>query len=434
MTDSPSLSGLDVDSDPTVPGVPDVTLQSPLLPDESPARVLKPRRAMPADAVRPTRAEINLAALRHNLHIVQKHAAGAKVWAVLKADAYGHGAPAVARTLERAGADGFCVALLEEGVELREAGITAPILVMGGYYGSAYPELLARRLTPVVYDLGQVEGFARLARAGEAVEPVVVHLKVDTGMARLGVTTDELPAFAARLASYPEVQIGGLMTHLACADAAAEDDLTAQMVRFDDATLLLAKHGVRPAVRHAANSAALLRGHAQLDAVRPGVALFGVSPRLVAGPDVGEPVVAGLWPVMRVRTEIIAVRDVPAGSPVGYGALFHTTRPSRIATIPMGYADGLSRQLSSNGSVLLAGRRAPIVGAVSMDMSMIDVTDIAGATSVSVRDEVVVLGPQEGRLGKDVITADEVADHSRTIAWEVLTSVSRRVPRFYREP
>jgi alanine racemase len=429
--------GLDLTSDPTVP---DVTMHSALLPDETVARVLKPRRAMPADAVRPTRAEINLAALRHNLHVVKKHAGASRVWAVLKADGYGHGAPAVARTLERAGADGFCVALLEEGVELRDAGITAPILVMGGYYGAAYAELLARRLTPVVYDLGQVEGFARLARSGEFDSPLTVHLKVDTGMARLGVTTSELPAFAQALAGFPEVHIGGLMTHLACADAAEDGALADQMVRFDDATLLLAKHGVRPAVRHAANSAALLRGHAQLDAVRPGLALFGVSPRIVGAGDGKSAVLPPgvLWPVMRVRTEVIALRDVPAGSPVGYGALFRTTRPSRIATIPMGYADGLSRQLSSRGHVLIAGKRAPIVGAVSMDMSMIDVTDIVlpdeERSSVAVRDEVVVLGPQEGRLGKDVITADEVADQAGTIAWEVLTSISRRVPRFYREP
>jgi alanine racemase len=428
-----AIHEVDASGDPTIP---DVTMHSVLAPEEPPGRVLKPRRAMPADAVRPTRAEINLAALRHNLHVVRKHADRAKVWAVLKADGYGHGAPAVARTLERAGADGFCVALLEEGVELREAGITAPILVMGGYYGAAYAELLARHLTPVVYDLGQVEGFAKLARAGEAASPVVVHLKVDTGMARLGVTMSELPAFAAALARFPEVHIGSLMTHLASADAASEDDLTSQMVRFDEATAILARHGVRPRLRHAANSAALLRGHAQLDAVRPGVALFGVSPRLVgAGPGTaGTPLVTGLWPVMRVRTEIIALRDVPVGSPIGYGGLFRTTRPSRIATVPMGYADGLSRQLSSQGQVLLAGERAPIVGAVSMDMAMIDVTDIAKKTPVSVRDEVVVLGPQEGRLGKDLITADEVADQTRTIPWEVLTAVSRRVPRFYREP
>jgi alanine racemase len=431
MSQSPPLLGLDLTADPTIP---DATMHSAMVPDDGPGRVLRPRRAMPADAVRPTRAEVNLAALRHNLHIVRRHAGAAKVWAVLKADGYGHGAPAVARTLERAGADGFCVALLEEGVELREAGITAPILVMGGYYGAAYAELLARRLTPVVYDLGQVEGFARLARSGEVDSPVVVHLKVDTGMARLGVTMGQLPEFAAALGRFPEVQIGGLMTHLACADAASEDELTAQMVRFDDATMLLAKQGVRPPVRHAANSAALLRGNAQLDAVRPGVALFGVSPRLVGEPASSGAMVTGLWPVMRVRTEIVALRDVPAGSPVGYGATFRTTRPSRIATIPMGYADGLSRHLSSKGHVLVGGKRAPIVGAVSMDMSMIDVTDLAAAIPVAVRDEVVVLGSQEGRLGKDVITADEVADHAGTIAWEVLTSVSRRVPRFYREP
>jgi alanine racemase len=150
-------------------------------------RVRKPRRAAPADAVRPTRAEVNLEALRHNLRLVKRHAGEARVWAVMKADGYGHGAPAVARTLERAGADGFCVALLEEGVELREAGIVAPILVMGGYYGGAHAELVARRLTPVIYDLAQLEGFARVAR-NLGTERVDVHLKIDTGMARLGVT------------------------------------------------------------------------------------------------------------------------------------------------------------------------------------------------------------------------------------------------------
>src|SRR6185369_6721641 len=192
---------------------------APPIPEERPSvRVLKPRRAAPSDAVRPTRAEINLEALRLNLRAVKRHAAGAKVWAVLKADAYGHGAPAVARTLERAGADGFCVALLEEGVELREAGIVAPILVMGGYYPGAHQEVLARNLTPVVYDIGQVEAFAKLARAGDVDSPVRAHLKVDTGMARLGVTMQALPSLVSALGDFPEVEISGLMTHLACAD------------------------------------------------------------------------------------------------------------------------------------------------------------------------------------------------------------------------
>lgn len=403
----------------------------PPAPPSEGMRVLRPRRAAPADAVRPTRAEINLASLRHNLHVVQRHARDARVWAVLKADGYGHGAPAVARTLERAGADGFCVALLEEGIELREAGINAPILVMGGYYGGAHAEVLERGLVPVVYDLGQVEGFARLVRVGAVSGPVDVHLKIDTGMARLGVTLRDLPAFAERLRAFPEVRVRALMTHLACADAPTQEETLAQTIRFDEATALLARYGVRAELRHAANSASLLRGDAIFDAVRPGVALFGVAPIVKQATGSDAPISSELRPVMRVRTEVIAVREIEAGEPVGYGALWKAPRPSRIATVAMGYADGLSRQLSNRGHMLIRGKRAPIVGAVSMDMSMLDVTDLPG---VAVRDEAVALGSQEGPLGRDAISPDEVAAHAGTIAWEVLTSISRRVPRFYREP
>ncbi len=391
-------------------------------------RVLKPRRAAPADAVRPTRAEVNLEALRHNLFVVKRHAGKALTWAVLKADGYGHGGPAVARTLERAGADGFCVALLEEAVELRDAGIVAPILVMGGYYGGA-GELLSRGLTPVVYDFAQIEGLALAVRSGGLAESGAsqsfqVHLKIDTGMARLGVTMGELAGFADRLAKVPEVRVSGLMTHLACADAPTSEATAEQMRRFEEATLLLARRGIRPEVRHAANSAALLRGDALLDAVRPGLAIFGSAP--VPG-EKGF----GLRPVMRVRTEVVSIRSVALGDAVGYGALWRAPRPSIIATIPMGYADGLSRQLGNLGHVLVRGKRAPIVGAVSMDMSMLDVTDIPGA---QVRDEAVVLGAQEGPCGKDAVTVEEIAEHAGTIPWEIMTSISRRVPRFYREP
>jgi alanine racemase len=408
-------------------------MSQPLIP-----RILRPRRAAPADAVRPTRAEINLEALRYNLRIVRRHAGGAQVWAVIKADAYGHGAPAVARTLERARVDGFCVALLEEAVELREAGIVAPVLVMGGY-GGASDEMLARGLTPVVHDLAEVAEFARLVRSAGTAEPLDVHLKVDTGMARLGVTMGELPALAARLGEFPEVRVGGLMTHLACADASDVEAIADPLARFDAAAAILGGHGIRPAVRHAANSAALLRGLGRRDLVRPGIALFGISPRIG-----GEPLSRELKPVMRVRTEIVALRDVEPGSPAGYGATWTAARRSRLATIPMGYADGLSRQLGNRGHVLVRGARAPIVGAVSMDMAMIDVTDVDG---VALRDEVVVLGTQEvsprdssvrplGRGAGDPasIGADEIAAQTDTIPWEVLTSISRRVPRFYREP
>ena len=381
-------------------------------------RVLKPRRAAPADAVRPTRAEVNLAALRHNLRAVAKHAGAAQVWPVLKADAYGHGAPAVARTLERAGAQGFCVALLEEACELRDAGIRAPILVMGGYHG-AYDEVAHRGVVPVVYDEGQLEALAREARAAN--ETVDVHVKIDTGMSRLGVRLGELDRFATRLAACAQdgaIRVSGLMTHLACADAPDPSFTSDQVARFDEATQRLARAGITAPIRHAANSAAVLRGHAMYDLVRPGIAIFGVSPFAPAG---------ALRPVMRVRSEIVDLRTIDPGETVGYGALFRAAKTTRIATLPIGYADGLSRQLSNKGHVLVRGVRAPIVGAISMDMSMIDVTGVPG---VALRDEAVVLGAQ----GKDAIGADELAAHAGTIAWEVLTSISRRVPRFYREP
>jgi alanine racemase len=394
-------------------------------------RVMKPRRAAPNDIVRPTRAEVNLEALRANAAELKRAAGQAQVWAVLKADGYGHGAPAVARTLERAKVDGFCVALLEEGIELREAGIQAPILVMGGYYGRAYEEVLQRRLIPVVYDDSHLEGFAQAVRAGGLPHPAAVHLKIDTGMARLGVRVNHAVAFAKKIAEYPELRVTGLMTHLACADAESPESLQQQMTAFDDVTAALGRVGVRTPMRHAANSAALLRQEARLDMVRPGVAIFGISPlpANVLLADGLQP--AALTQVMRVRSEVVALREVEAGDPVGYGALFRPARKSRIATIAMGYADGLPRSLTNRGSVLVRGMRAPIVGAVSMDMTMIDVTDVPG---VDLRDEAVVLGAQDGPLGKAVITAEEIAEAAGTITWEVLTHISRRVPRFYREP
>jgi alanine racemase len=386
---------------------------------------LRPRRAAPADAVRPTRAEINLGHLRHNLKVVKRAAETAHVYGVLKADAYGHGAPAVARTLERSGIDGFCVALLEEAVELREAGIRVPILVMGGYYGQAWGEVLARGITPVIYDVAQAEGIAREVRlASSKAAPVGVHFKIDTGMGRLGCELGRTEEVLARIRKIPEIRVTGLMTHLACADDENVDSVRVQLDRFADATRRAEKVGIAPDVRHAANSAALFRcRESRLDWVRPGIALFGVAPRF------GDPL--DLRPAMSIRTEIVAVRDLGEGEALGYGWTWRAKRASRIATIPMGYADGLSRHLSNRGEVLIGGKRAPIVGTVSMDLTMIDVTD---HPSVEVRDEVVVLGSQQGPLGKDAITAAEIASHTGSIAWDILTSVSRRVPRFYREP
>jgi alanine racemase len=226
------------------------------------------------------------------------------------------------------------------------------------------------------------------------------------------------------LQRHPEAQLGGVMTHFACADSGQTESIAAQLERFDLAAKKLAELGFHAPLRHSANSAALLcnRG-SHLDMARPGIALFGIEPYSGAAPE--------LRPVMRLRSEIVALRQLQAGQTVGYGATWTAQRASQIATVPVGYADGLSRGLSNRGHVLVRGRRAPIVGVVSMDMTMIDVTDIDGAR---LGDECVALGPQKGPLGEDVISANEIAAHLGTIPWEVLTNVSRRVPRFYREP
>jgi alanine racemase len=386
-------------------------------------RVFRPERAAPEDVVRPTRAEINLQALRHNLHRVKKVAASALVYGVLKADGYGHGAKAVARTLERAGIDGVSVALLEEAIELREAGIKLPLLVMGGYYGRSWAELTRYRLTPVLHAVEQIHELGEHLRFGSQ-EPLDVHLKVDTGMARLGVRLDELHRAVQALAAYPEVRLSGLMTHFACADAGTTESIAEQLQLFGEAEAMLQRAGHHPRLRHAANSAALFRHpESRLEMVRPGVSLFGVNPCVSAGP--------ALEPALKLRTEVVALRRLRVGQAVGYGATWVASRPSIIATVPLGYADGLSRAVSGRGSMLIRGRHAPIAGVVSMDMTMLDVTDIEGVT---IKDECVALGAQKGPLGEGTITAQDIAEQMGSVPWEVLTNISRRVPRFYREP
>jgi len=403
--------------------------------EASATRVLRPRRAAPTDAIRPTRAEINLAHLRHNLRELGRTLANdespAQIWCVLKADAYGHGAPAVARTLERAGMEGVCVALLEEAIELREAGIQAPILVMGGYFGPSregIEELCARDLTPVVYDRGQIERIASVVRAEQRQERFGIHLKIDTGMGRLGVSPNELDAVLDALAAAPELCVTGVMTHLACADGPDREPTDEQLRRFESARHRLRRAGHQGSAVHAANSAALLRfPEARFDIVRPGLALFGASPF----GDTLVPNVPDFKPVMRVRSEIVALRTIEAGERLGYGHTWTASSRSLIATVPIGYADGLDRKLSNLGHLLVRGRRAPIVGAVSMDLVMLDVTQHPGA---SIRDEAVFMGAQEGPLGRDAITVEQIAQQTGTVAWEVMTGISRRVPRFYREP
>lgn len=395
---------------------------------ESP-RIFRPRRALPTDVVRPTRAEVNLSSLRHNLHVL-RGATRAAIWGVLKADAYGHGAKAVARTLERAGIDGLCVALVEEGVELREAGIACPILVMGGYYGPAFREFSHFDLTPVLVDPGQATALNQeAAAAGVRID---VHVKLDTGMARLGVRESEWESFAEDLSRSSALRVRGVMTHFARADHQDEDALTEPLERFERGLDVLSRRGIRNVLTHAAGSAALLRdGRTHLSLVRPGIALFGWDPLPPVLARVAAPS-AALRPVMSVHSRVVAVRRLDRGDAVGYGGTFVASKKKTlIGTVPIGYADGLDRSLSNRGVVLVRGQRAPIVGVISMDMTTIDLTDVPGA---DIGDEVVLLGSQKFGDAAGTIGVEEVAGWMGSIPWEVLTNVSRRVPRFYRQP
>jgi alanine racemase len=323
----------------------------------------------------------------------------------------------VARRLQEAGAYGFGVALAEEALELRAAGIVSEIVVLNGVHGGAHDEVVAAGLTPVVYELPELEAFARVAsRRGE---PVGVHLKVDTGMSRLGVPFDKLPAFLdaiAALGPTGAIQVRGCMTHLSSADS--DPDITQlQLQRFDEAVAQVRAAGHAPTVLHAANTAgAFLHPASRYDLVRLGSALFGYGP-----PGTER---AGLRLAMRLRTEIISLRRVPAGTRVGYDGTYTAPAERLIATVPVGYGDGLIRATSNRAEVLVHGGRCPVVGNVSMDLTGVDVTALA---HVQLGDEVVLLG----RQGGDVIDAHELARSAGTIHYEVLTNVSRRVPRFY---
>ncbi|HEY9230688.1 MAG TPA: alanine racemase [Blastocatellia bacterium] len=368
---------------------------------------------------RPTWAEINLDHLAHNFRLI-KQAVGTTVGVMpaIKADAYGHGAVACALALEGEGADWFGVALPEEGEALREAGITRPILCLGGFWEGQEAALLAAQLTPVLYRLDLLERLDAAAR--RAGRTAAYHLKVDTGMGRLGVPHTELARFLDRANRFAHLELDGVMTHFASADQPDKDEFTRlQMTRFEDALKEIRARGHRPAWVHEANSAASLAyPRARGNLVRPGGVLYGL------WRDVVNPQTARLdWrAVLALRTRIIHLKTVARGTPLGYGGTFSTARESLIATLAIGYEDGLPRALSNRGRVLVRGQFAPIVGRISMDLALVDVSDIAGA---ALNDEVTVIGRQGGRE----IAAEEVAAQAGTISYEITCRLSERVPR-----
>lgn len=367
--------------------------------------------------IRPTRAEISATALRANLSLAKGLAGTSGVMAVVKANAYGHGAVQVARVLEAEGVDLLGVALVEEGLELRNAGVKAPILVMGGSYEGAWELMVEHDLTPMLFRFEHLDGLIRAAtKVGHRAK---AHLKLDTGMSRLGIQRSELPSYLAALrAAQTHVELDGFLTHFANADLEGDSVTVEQMRRFDEGLEVVRAAGFEPKWRHVSNTAGVLSMPPSntVNLVRPGIMLYGVAP------DSWLRSKAPLQPVLTWKTGVIHLKALEAGTPVSYGGTWSATRRSLIATLPVGYADGFGRIFSNRGQVLVRGQRAPVIGRVTMDMAMIDVTDVPGVT---VNDEVVLLGAQ----GTARIDADELARLSDTIPYEVLCSVGARVPR-----
>lgn len=381
----------------------------------------------PRQRFRPAWAEIDLDAIAANAATLAARAAPAALCAVVKADGYGHGAVPVAQAALRGGATWLGVALVEEGVELRDAGIDGPILVLSEPTAGAMAEVVAQDLTPTIYTAAGLEAAAtELGRSGRS-QPLVVHVKVDTGMHRVGATPDVAVALAIDVAGRPEFSLGGFWTHFAVADEVDDPYTAAQMERFEAGLARLRAAGVVPRWRHAANSAGTLwHPGARLDLVRCGIALYGLAP---AAAGLGTPEMVGLRPALSLRARVSHVKVVAAGERLSYGLRYRLETPSVVATVPIGYADGVPRILAAaGGEVLIGGRRRRLAGTVTMDQILVDCGPHAtSGTGVAVGDDVVLLGEQgDGHIG-----AWEWAELTGTISYEIVCGLSQRVPRIY---
>jgi alanine racemase len=368
------------------------------------------------DSRPPVRALVDLDAIAANYRLLRDRVGpGRAVYAVVKADAYGHGAPEVARRLAGEGADRFAVAHTEEGVALRRAGVRGEVLLLSHAEPFDLPRQRAYGLTPTLYDLAQARAMAQAALG--LPEPVRAHLEIDTGMGRAGVRPEELDSMIALLGASGRLHLAGTFANLSCADDPSSPETGLQIGALVACVERLRAAGVATGTVHAANSAGVL-GHpgAWLEAVRPGLALYGVAP----SPAFDG---VGLKPAMRLETTVVAVRRVPAGTPLGYGGRFVAPRETTVAVIPIGYHDGFRRSFSGKIGVLLRGKRAPVVGAISMDVTLLDATDSGAQRG----DRVVCLGSQ----GRDSVTAWDLAAAAGTIPYEILCGIGPRVARVY---
>jgi len=398
-------------------------------------------------ATRPTWAEVSLATLRQNFRTVQKHVgANVTVCAVVKADAYGHGAVECSYALQAEGAQWLGVTSLDEAIPLREAGAGANILLMTGFWRGEESEIVRLRLTPTVWEPWQVESLETAAAAlGVARHPV--HLKVDTGMGRLGVALDQLPALLNAVRGAKHLELEGLSTHLASSEIMDAPSVAEQQRNFVEARRMVRQAGLEPALVHIANTSAVISrretwaaenqtgenraGGKKISAktnsmVRPGIALYGYYlPFLRAGREVsGGTLRLPVKPILTWKTRILSLRDFGANHALGYGGTYVTKAPAHVAVLPVGYADGYNRQLSNRGRVIVREHYAPIVGSISMDLTLADVTGIPG---VSVGDEVILLGNCDGMS----VDAMEHARLASSSPYEILCNISKRVPRRY---
>jgi alanine racemase len=368
--------------------------------------------------VRATKADIDLSAIAHNVRSMRDEVAPAAVCAVVKADGYGHGAVAVSEAMLAAGADWLAVALVEEGVVLRRSEIDAPILLLSQPRLDDIAAAVRFDLRVCIYTPDAIEAVAEAAKRERRLARV--HLKVDTGMHRVGADPDDVLALAEQVAGHGSIELEGVFTHCAVGDEPGNPFTETQLDRFDTVVAQLDEAGLRPSLVHAANSAtAIDHPRARYDLVRAGIALYGIPP----APALRDRV--DLRPAMTLRSEVSMVKRVPAGAGISYGLRHVFERDTTVATVPVGYADGVARRLSaSGGSVLIGGRRRPIVGSITMDQLMVD----CGDDEVWEGDEVVLIGEQGGER----ITAEEWAQRIGTIAYEVVCGIGPRVPRRYR--
>ncbi len=338
------------------------------------------------------------------------------MWPAIKANAYGHGIEIVGRHLVGKGYDNLCVAHVSEAAELIDVGINAKYLLLSATLPVHSEQIVNLGCEPVVCSVEMIQALSR--EAEKAGKSVVVHLAVDTGMGRIGIKPEEVPSFLEKCRALPSLRVGALMSHFPCADMADKSISGEQIKNFKAVIDAAGDWGIE--IHHMANSAAILDlPESYFEAVRPGIAIYGLRPSW----EIHNPIVNQLRPVLEWKSEITFLKEVPAGTGLSYGHAFHTERPSLIATLPVGYGDGLSRNLSSNIDMLVRGVRCPQVGRITMDQTLIDVTLLRG--QIEPGEEVVIIG----RQGSEEVTADELAAKLGTINYEIVTAISRRVQR-----